>query len=85
MLIANIEPVQYFNQTATKLTCYVTYYDMKAMNCTLYWNLLNSGESMIFNDIWHLPPEVLQNWGSDDTYLLQALADKMEFTITSFE
>ena len=85
MLIANIEPVQYFNETAVQLGGNVMFYDMKAQNCTMQWCLFNTDSSVIFTAVWNAPADVLPGWGNDDTYLLQALADEKGFTITSFE
>ena len=85
MLVANIEPVQYFNETAVQVGAAVMSYDMVAQNCTLYWALFNGDGSVIYNDKWDVTPiSVLESWGTDDSILLQALADEKGFVITSF-
>lgn len=85
MLIANVEPIQYFNETAVQLGGNIMFYDMKAQNCTMQWYLFDSGPSVIFTAVWNIPADVLSGWGNDDTYLLQALANEKEYIITSFE
>lgn len=85
MLIANTEPIQYFNETAVQVGATVMAYDMVAQNCTLYYVLLDSNESVIYNDKWEVTPtSVLEQWGTDDTILLQALANDKGYIITSF-
>lgn len=82
-LIANIEPINYFNETGTQLGCYVSFYDLEANTCILYWWLFDANQSVIFNANWEVPPETLAIWGSDDVILIEALADAKGFTITS--
>ena len=82
-LIANIEPVSFFNETATQLGCYVSFYDLNASNCILYWWLYDENQSVISNANWDVPFSVIEQWGTDDTVLIESLAAEKGFTITS--
>jgi hypothetical protein len=87
-LQAYIEPTTYKGKIINNFSVKVTYYDLLSRNCELYIKIAsNIGENtgVFFTETWKVPEIVLQNWGIDDTILLQAYADEKEFTIISFE
>ena len=85
MLATNIEPVLFEGEIATQLLTRVTFYDMMAQRCSLYFKAVNDSKGAYYTETWEVPPSVLANWGTDDTILVQALADDKGFTIISFE
>ncbi len=82
-LSANITPVQIVNQTANILSTYVTNYGLNSANCTTYWWLTNESGAVIYEGNWDVPQEVLATWGTDDTVIIDALAEAKGFTIIS--
>lgn len=81
VLNKQIEPVIIFQETGTTLCCEVLHYDLAQTNCEVNWWLLNSNGSLIHNERWFVPQTVLEQWGQDDTIIIQALADEKNFTI----
>lgn len=85
MLKANVEPKECEGEIAYQLWAEVSYYDLGAGGCKLRYKLINENGGAYFVDFWYVEPEsVLQNWGTDDTTLIQTLADYKGLTITSF-
>jgi hypothetical protein len=82
-LSANITPVQIVNQTANILSIYITSYGLNSTNCSSYWWLTNESGAVIYEGIWDVPQEVLATWGTDDTVIIDALAEAKGFTIIS--
>jgi hypothetical protein len=86
MLIANIEPVQAPKGIGVKLGTTITFYDMKAKNVMVDYFLFNESMSYVDHRVLEITdPTVLENWGTDDTIIAQAVADIQGYTITSFE
>ena len=86
MLIANIEPVQAPKGIGTKLGATIIFYDMVAKNVTVDYFIFNEGGSYVDHrklDI--VDSNVLNNWGTDDTVIIQAIADLQGYTIILFE
>ena len=82
-LTANITPVQIVNQTANILSTYVINYGLNSTNCETYWWLTNESGAVIYEGKWDVPQEVLATWGTDDTVIIDALAEAKGFTIIS--
>jgi hypothetical protein len=82
-LSANITPVQIVNQTANILSTYVINYGLNSTNCETYWWLTNESGAVIYEGKWDVPQEVLATWGTDDTVIIDALAEAKGFTIIS--
>ena len=82
-LSANITPVQIVNQTANILSTYITSYGLNSTNCEAYWWLTNESGAVIYEGKWDVPQEVLSTWGTDDTVIIDALAEAKGFTIIS--
>jgi len=80
-LTANIEPVQIISQTGVKLSCYVINYDLQSQSCDLYWWLSDDNGNNIYSGNYSVPPDVLANWGHDDTIIIHALANDKGFII----
>jgi len=86
-LVANIEPILFEGKMADSFSARVTYYDLLAKNCEMFIKVVSNIEQAgaYYTETWQVPEATLQNWGADDTVLLQAYADEKGFTITSFE
>jgi hypothetical protein len=82
-LSANIIPVQIVNQTANILSTYITNYGLNSINCDAYWWLTNESGAVLYEGSWIIPQEVLATWGTDDTVIIDALAEAKGFTIIS--
>jgi hypothetical protein len=82
-LTANITPVQILNQSANILSTYITNYGLNSINCDAYWWLTNESGVTLYQDSWIVPQEVLATWGTDDTVIIDALAEAKGFTIIS--
>lgn len=82
-LTASITPVQIVNQTANILSTYITNYGLNGVNCKVYWWLTNESQAIIYEGSWDVPQEVLATWGTDDTVIIDALAEAKGFTIVS--
>ena len=66
---------------ATRLMTAICFYDMKAQRCNLVFKVANDEDGAYYVETWKVPPSVLENWGTDDTIIIQALADDKGFTI----
>lgn len=85
MLIAHTEPLLYQDKIATKLLARVTFYDLRARRGEMFIKVSNETDGSYYTEYWSIPQSVLENWGTDDTILLQAFANEKGFIITSFE
>ena len=81
MLTTNIEPIQFEGKTATRIVTRVDFYDMQAQRCNLFFKATNDEDGAYYIETWQVPESVLENWGTDDMVLVQALADDKGFTI----
>ena len=81
MNTVQIQPVMIVNQSATQLSAYVIHYDLNAQNCVLYWELKDSMGGTLYNGNWSVPSEILTQWGTDDTIIMNELASANGFTI----
>ena len=80
-----IQPVSIINQSATQLSAYVIHYDLNAQNCTLYWTLNTADGISLYSGNWTVPAEILAEWGTDDTVIINALAAANGFVIAPQE
>lgn len=87
MLTATIEPILFEGKIADHFSARLTFYDLLANKCELFVKVISYIEEAgaYYTETWNVPESVLQNWGTDDTILLQAYADEKGFTIISFE
>lgn len=86
MLIANIEPVYAPKGIGVKLGVTIVFYDMKAQNVVVDYFLFNENMSYVDHRKLEISdPNILNNWGTDDTIIAQAVADIQGYTIISFE
>jgi len=83
-LTATIQPVQVLNKQATFLTTIITSYDLQATVCTVQWGLWDSNNLPVAVDVYNIPPDVLANWGSDDTLIPKTVASYLGVTITGY-
>jgi hypothetical protein len=84
MAVAQIQPVQIINNTATQLSSYVINYDLTGQSCELYWWLSDSNNNMLFTGNYAVPSSILQSWGTNDNLIIDSLAADKGFTITSY-
>lgn len=85
MLSANILPTIFEGKTITKLFVRIDYYDLESRFCYAFYKAYNDKDGAYFVDNWQVPEDVLQNWGSDDSVIIQSLADDKNLTITSID
>jgi hypothetical protein len=85
MNTVQIQPVTIVNQTANQLYAYVIHYDLNAQNCNLFWSLNNSDGVSLYSSNWSVPADVLAQWGSDDSVIINALAAANGFVIAPQE
>ncbi len=78
-LTSNIQPVKILENTATILSTYVINYN--GISCELYWWLSDSYNNKLYDGNYSVPYEVLISWQSDDSVLLQSLANNKGFII----
>jgi len=85
MNTVQIQPITIVNQTATQLYAYVIHYDLIAQNCVLYWSLNNSDGVSLYSGNWTVPSEILSQWGTDDSIIINSLATANGFVIVPQE
>lgn len=85
MLSANISPTIFEGKTITKLFVRINYYDLKSRFCYAFYKAYNDDDGAYFVGNWQVPEDIVQNWGSDDSIIIQALADDKNLTITSID
>jgi hypothetical protein len=56
-------------------------YDLQSQNCILYWYISDINGNNIYSGNYNVPPSVLENWGHDDSVIIQSLANDNGFTI----
>jgi hypothetical protein len=81
MLTTNIEPILFEGKIATRLLTRIDFYDMQAQRCNLFFKVANDRDGAYYIETWDVPPSVLENWGTDDAVIVQALAENKGFTI----
>ena len=74
-----IQPVSIINQSATQLSAYVIHYDLNEQNCILYWSLNTAEGVSLYSGNWTVPSEILSQWGTDDSIIINALAAEKGF------
>jgi hypothetical protein len=80
-LTAQIEPVFIFSETGTTLCCDITQYDLLGVNCQAQWWLLDDNGYRIHWETIFIPQDRIINWGTDDSIIIQAIADIKGFVI----
>lgn len=85
MLSASISPTVFEGKTITKLFVRIDYYDLKSRFCHAFYKAYNDNDGAYFVGRWQVPENVVQNWGSDDSVIIQALADDKNLTIISID
>jgi len=80
-LTVQIQPVQILTKTATKLSAYVINYDLESQICVIYWWLSDENNNRLYESNYNVPPDIIQNWGHDDSIIIQSLANDNGFTI----
>jgi hypothetical protein len=83
-LKASITPVSILNQQAVYLSAYVLRYDLQATQCNVRYNLLNISGSILYNEDYEVPENVLTTWGTDDKVIIQSIATDKGLTITGY-
>ena len=81
MLRSNIEPVLFKDKIATLILARVDFYDLQGQRCILFFKAANNEDGAYYTETWEVPSTTLENWGTDDTILLQALADEKGFVL----
>lgn len=83
-LIASITPVSILNRQASYVRVSILRYDLQATECLVRYDLLDSTTAFVFSETYKLAPSVLQNWGTDDKVIVQAVASDKGLTITGY-
>jgi len=85
MLIAHVEPTGYMGSTLTHVIAGINYYDLVAEDCVMRYKLCNESGAY-YVGTWNFEPkELLSEWGTDDTFVLNVFASGKGLTINSFE
>lgn len=74
-----IEPIIIIDNIATILNCCVINYD--GISCTMWWGLYNSQNCKLIDGNWNVPQSIIENWGTDDSIIIEALAEAKGFKI----
>ena len=59
----------------------ITLYDLDSNRCEIYFKLFNEDNGAYYAETWSPPTNILQNWGTDDAVIFQAIADYKGFTL----
>jgi len=81
--MAKIQPITYpLNQgTATQMTVLVLNFPTNAVTCTTYYELLTEDNKMLSNGNYNLTEEQFADWGEDNTWVNQCVAESIGVTI----
>lgn len=80
-LVANIQPIQIIDKTATQLSTYIVNYDLQGKNCSTYWWLTDSTGRCLYEGNYKIPEDVLATWTTNDDIIIEAVATGKGFTI----
>lgn len=81
---AKIQPITFLGDTITTLDGWVNRYNLGADNVYVHWQLSDDvGRNCKDGDIT-LTGSVVQNWGTDDTPIFNAIASTIGVTIAEF-
>ena len=83
-LLVSIQPSSILNKTANYMRVSVVRYDLKATDCLVRFDLLDSTGVNIYGETISIPSNILSNWGTDDTVIPQAIATLKGLTITGY-
>ena len=64
-----------------KVGARISLYDLDSNRCEIYFKLFNEDGGVYYVETWLPSPSILQNWGTDDTVIFQAIADYKGFTL----
>jgi hypothetical protein len=81
--MVKIQPITYpLNQgTATQMTVLVLNFPTNAVTCTTYYELLTEDNKMLSNGNYNLTEEQFADWGEDNTWVNQCVAEAIGVTI----
>ena len=68
-------------ETIHKVGARILIYDLDSSRCEVYFKLFNEDGGAYYVETWTPPLSVLENWGTDDTIIFQAIADYKGFTL----
>lgn len=64
-----------------KVGARILIYDLDSSRCEVYFKLFNEDGGAYHIETWIPSPSILQNWGTDDIVIFQAIADYKGFTL----
>jgi hypothetical protein len=56
-------------------------YDLDSNRCEVYFVLMCDTVGAYYVENWSIPTSILENWGTDDNIIFQAIADYKGFTL----
>jgi hypothetical protein len=84
--IVKIEPIQIPGKGIGEiLDIKLDRYDLFGTELRGLCYILNINKKLLRESSFALPKSILDNWGTDDTYIVESVADFMNVTITSIQ
>ena len=56
-------------------------YDLDSNRCEVHFKLMCDTVGAYYVENWSIPTSILENWGTDDNIIFQAIADYKGFTL----
>lgn len=79
MMKVRIQPVTGFGKTAVFAGIRLMHYDLASKNASCTFNLYEEEGEYFTTKVVNLTSEELENWGTDDMVLIDAILDKESF------
>ena len=81
MVKIETNPTLVEGQIVNRVGARIFNYDLDSNRCEVYFALMNNDIGGYYSETWDIPSSVLNNWGTDDTIIFQAIADYKGFTL----
>lgn len=59
----------------------VLLYDLDSQRCEVHFKLFDEDFMVFYLETWNVPSQFLENWGTDDIVIFEAIADYKGFTL----
>jgi hypothetical protein len=81
MVKIETNPTLVEGQIINKVGARIVNYDLDSHRCIVHFKLISDIVGTYYIENWDVPTSILENWGTDDNIIFQAIADYKGFTL----
>ena len=81
MVKIETNPTLVEGQIINRVGARIINYDLDSFRCIVHFKLMCDTVGTYYVENWDIPTSILENWGTDDNVIFQAIADYKGFTL----